>query len=269
MAYKVSTLLICLTIICVFLALWPNERQWDPAALHFAAKDGDVDRVRTLLDRGYAVDLPDPGKWSTTFGEGKTPLHVATFYGHVEVAALLIERGANVNAENYAHATPLFDACNGRLTSLLLEHGALVEVRDAWQYGPLHRIARNSQDPKAVELMLEKGAEIDARAEIGNTPLHEAIVGAVPEVVEVLLRYGADPDAKTQTGRTPLHWATGPPLWSPAHDLKPVIRLLAKYGADVNAVDHNGLTPILSAKQFHDSEMVDVLRDLGARDVCE
>ena len=79
------------------LACGPSP--WDEPPLHDAAKRGDLEQVRELLDAGIDVNSLN--------SEGATPLHWAAFKGHVDVAKLLVKRGAKVNALTKKGSTPL------------------------------------------------------------------------------------------------------------------------------------------------------------------
>jgi ankyrin repeat protein len=63
--------------------------------LHRSCESGDVDEVKRLLAAGADVNL----RTSTSFQD--TALHIALEHGHVEIAALLVERRANVDAKNF------------------------------------------------------------------------------------------------------------------------------------------------------------------------
>jgi len=71
--------------------------------LHKAAREGDADRVRELLDAGADVNVRNADKQRLQY----TPLHWATYYGHLEIAAILISRGADLDAEDPTYSTPL------------------------------------------------------------------------------------------------------------------------------------------------------------------
>jgi ankyrin repeat protein len=138
-----------------------------------AAAVGDLERLRTLLDA-------DPGlvnAWSPDEGQ---PLHFAAYFGHLEAARLLLERGAEVETR-----APGFNGV-----------------------APLNSAAAN--DRKANEvctalalLLLEHGADPHATQGGGATALHSAAMTHNAELVELLVARGADPDAATDDGRTP------------------------------------------------------------------
>ncbi|KAF1806435.1 ankyrin repeat-containing domain protein [Mucor lusitanicus] len=84
--------------------------------LWVAAGDGQIDRVRELLESGIAVDGHDQF--------GYTAMHAAVSYNQIEMVKLLIEKGANVNIEDFEKDTPLYVAENVEMAQLLLDNGA-------------------------------------------------------------------------------------------------------------------------------------------------
>src|SRR5262245_52207589 len=164
---------------------------------------------------------------------GDTPLHLAAAALRTRAAKILIENGANANAENRRGATPLHYACDPRpksggtwdparqeeLIDLLVQHGAKLEKVDRGGASALHRAVR-ARSPVAVRQILKAGARVDTRlGKRGSTPIHLAVqstgasgtAGAVSEQLEIivmLLQHGADPAAKDARGRSALDWAT-------------------------------------------------------------
>ena len=87
--------------------------------------------VETLLRAGGDVDIRN--KSDNTGHMGETALHCAAFWGRYEIAKLLIDHGADVNALTDRRSTPLHDAArmsNAKLARLLLEKGAKPNARD-------------------------------------------------------------------------------------------------------------------------------------------
>ncbi|XP_057299968.1 tonsoku-like protein [Hydractinia symbiolongicarpus] len=110
-----------------------NERGETP--LHVAAISGNLQSVKTLLEQGAYVHSRDYCGWQ--------PLHEACNHGFYDIAALLIEYGANVSDPGGSHCggiTPLHDACqNGhlRISQLLVEKGASTDAKTNEGYTPL------------------------------------------------------------------------------------------------------------------------------------
>ncbi len=121
--------------------------------------------------------------------------------------------------------------------------------------------AAASADPAVIEALIEAGAEVDARNDCGNTPLHEAArVSSAPAVIEALIAAGADPDARNRIGATPLHKAAGRIPGTPS-----VIGVLARAGADADARTVDGYTPLLiAALNCRDPAVIEALLAAGA-----
>jgi uncharacterized protein len=121
---------------------------------------GHVERVQERL-------ADEPALVNAYSHDGWTPLHLASFFGHREVASLLLARGADVNARSKStrfakENTPLHAAAANRqigVAELLLEHGADVNAKDGSGFTPL-ALAANSKNDLLVVILLEKGAQI-------------------------------------------------------------------------------------------------------------
>ena len=213
----------------------------DPYAspLHAAAQKGDADAARRLIADKVNVDAKDY--------YGKTALHLAAETGHAEVAALLIEAGADIevvtppSTRGYRDrgSTPLLLAAywgHARVTELLIDSGADVNVRVNAGWTVLHFAASNGH--KAVaELLIAGGADINSTGlSRGETPLFVASRERHEPMVELLISNGANVNAKDHNGGTPLHLAA----ISGDYD---IVRLLIANGADVNAKTVRGVSP--------------------------
>jgi len=120
--------------------------------------------------------------------------------------------------------------------ALLIEKGADVNAKTNDGRTPLHRAAENNA-AEAAALLIQHGADVNAKTDDGRTPLYLAAGSNVAEVVTLLIQHGADVNAKTDDGRTPLHWAA----W---HNAAEAAAVLIQLGADVNAKNGNGVTPL-------------------------
>ena len=105
----------------------------------------------------------------------ETPLHHAAYWGKTEAAALLIQKGAKVNARDENLETPLHYAAEDQadVAALLIQKGANVNARDNYQETPLHHAASRGMTGIAA-LLIQKGAKVNARNEDQWTPLHHA-----------------------------------------------------------------------------------------------
>ncbi|HEU5230302.1 MAG TPA: ankyrin repeat domain-containing protein [Ktedonobacteraceae bacterium] len=132
-----------------------------------AAAVGEIERVQQLLDA-------DPALINTYSHDGWTPLHLASFFGHKEVALVLLQREADVAAlsKNATGNLPLHAALAGRrfeIAHLLVEHGSDINTLDSYHWTPLHHAAY-SGNMATVELLLAKGAKLDVRDNKGQIP---------------------------------------------------------------------------------------------------
>jgi uncharacterized protein len=141
------------TAVIELLAADPELDVFESAAV------GRVDRLRALLEQ-------DPSLANAWAEDGFQPLGLASFFGHVEAARLLVERGAEVNSasRNDFKVMPLHSAVAEKdpetryeIAALLLEHGADPNARQQDDFTPL--IAADQQgDARLRELLVEHGA---------------------------------------------------------------------------------------------------------------
>ena len=159
--------------------------------------------IGQLIDKGADVNFRSEG--------GETLLHlIASMRGDdmVELADLLITKGAQVNAKDNSSQTPLskaiFGSDNIGMAELLISKGADINIKDIRGRTPLHIAAKTqSYGIKLTQLLIAKGANVNAKADIG-TPLHAAASIGSFLTVELLVQRGADVNAKNDYGQTPL-----------------------------------------------------------------
>jgi hypothetical protein len=136
--------------------------------LHICAENGLTSSVKRLLSiRNINVNVKDDRK-------GWTPLHYAAWKGHVEIARLLLQNGAEVNVRSNGGSTPLHcSAWNGHvdILHLLVENGADLEAQDNDGERALHWAAYSGHLPFIQELISRYHVDINARSNNGETAL--------------------------------------------------------------------------------------------------
>lgn len=147
------------------------------AALHDAARNGDVAAIADALDGGADVNADDGG----------TALYIAARRGHLEAVRLLIERGADVNMQTRSGTALLAAVTRSKseMIKLLLEKGADPNLQFAGD-SVLH-IASKVSCFACVKLLVEAGADVNALNIKAQTPLHLARRLGTPEMAEYLL----------------------------------------------------------------------------------
>ncbi|KAI4193379.1 MAG: hypothetical protein LQ350_008349 [Teloschistes chrysophthalmus] len=158
--------------------------------------------VKILLESGAHVDSQDI--------HGRTALHwtvmdkllvFSSTEKRVLVIVALLENGAEINHKDSVGRTPLSNACYLAEKHVVYLEGTLDEdlVAADHRYWDYHHV-----DLDSIELLLEKGADIDSEDSWMRTPLFYAACNGATEIVEMLLQSGARLDSRTIEGNTPL-----------------------------------------------------------------
>lgn len=197
------------------------------AALVEAAGHGDLPEVERLLDAGASVRHAEHG--------GRTALVAAAYGNHVEVAELLTEAGADVNAKD-----------------------------DTVQSGYLIATSEVGDDTGLLDLTLEKGADVRSLDSYNGTGLIRAADRGYVEIVKRLLETDIEIDHVNNLDWTALLEAII--LGDGGPDHTEVVRLLLEAGADPNLADGNGKPPLAHAREAGHEEMARLLVEAGARD---
>uniref|UniRef100_A0A8D3CEM5 Ankyrin 2 n=1 Tax=Scophthalmus maximus TaxID=52904 RepID=A0A8D3CEM5_SCOMX len=261
-------------------------------ALHIAARKDDTKSAALLLQNDHNADVQSKMMVNRTTESGFTPLHIAAHYGNVNVATLLLNRGAAVDFTARNGITPLHVASkrgNTNMVRLLLDRGSQIDAKTRDGLTPLHCAARSGHDIP-VELLLERGAPLLARTKNGLSPLHMAAQGDHVECVKHLLQHKAPVDDVTLDYLTALHVAAHCGHYrvtkllldkransnaralngfTPLHiackkNRVKVMELLVKYGASIQAITESGLTPIHVAAFMGHLNIVLLLLQNGA-----
>ena len=248
-------------------------------ALLFAAREGHIGAVRTLLDRGASLNESLRAEASRTAGgvavpadrpeAGLNALLLAAGNAHFELAAMLLDRGADPNA-----------APRG-WTAL----HQLSWVRKAGIAGSNNPAPQGSGRMTSVEFvrkLVASGADVNARVTkkppagvtqlnmIGGTPFLLAARTADVEYMALLAELQADPLAANMDDTTPLMVAAGIGTYAPGEDpgteseVLDAVQLALKLGGNPNAVDKNGETAMHGAASKHAPSVVRFLADAGA-----
>jgi len=157
--------------------LWSvYTRHSDLAPLLLAGRPADFFEACALGDQARAAELlaADPALANQHSGDGFTGLGYACFFGHSDLARLLLEGGADPN----------------------------LAARNALGVAPLHSAVATGS-PALIELLLARGANPNAEEGNGMTPFHTAAGHGNREIIALLLAAGAAPGHKARDGRTP------------------------------------------------------------------
>jgi hypothetical protein len=153
-----------------------------------ASLDAAPELVTARLDRRDEFFLAE---CQAQVYQGDTALHAAAFAYNVEIARDLVTRGADISARNRRGGEPL--------------HAAVMGIPDAPNWNP-------TQQRAVIEYLISVGADPNAAAQGGVTPLHRAVRNRCSAAVEALLDAGADARLANDHGSTPsdlVHWTTG------------------------------------------------------------
>nr|CAA9235529.1 hypothetical protein AVDCRST_MAG63-1175 [uncultured Armatimonadetes bacterium] len=205
--------------------------------LHDAARRGDVEAVRGLLDAGAIIDAPSPPEPFNNQG-GDTALMLAAFEGHAPVVRLLLDRGADPKATNNRGQTAMNRAVlRGRadMVALLSDYGERITSVEAAKLG----------DMDTLFSLLDQGADVNAQDTIGRTAFFWVAWFHDVKTARRLLERGADIHHRDGGGWTPLMAAAsgGPP----GDDRTEMIRFLLEHGADARQADSFGDTAFSKA----------------------
>jgi ankyrin repeat protein len=196
-------------------------------ALWHAVKGGRAADVEALLQAGVDVNKADK--------DGFSPLSVAA---SAQIATMLIEHGADLNAANRFGATALLYAARqgcADVVEVLLQAGADVNKADENGFAPLSVAAT----AVIATMLIERGADVNAANKLGHTALLIAGRKGRADVVKALVQAGADLNKADMSGRLPLTVAADEGLWS-------LVTLLARLNrhANVDALSSSGKTAL-------------------------
>ncbi|XP_063929652.1 ankyrin repeat domain-containing protein 50 isoform X2 [Zophobas morio] len=257
------------------------------AALHVAARLGQAQVVKVLLEAGANADQADVDGWTplraaawgghtevvellvnhgcvldSVDAENRTALRAAAWSGHEEIVKILLQNGADVNLTDHEGRTALIAAAymgHSEIVEHLLDFGADVDHADADGRTALSvaaLCAPRTPGVNVVSTLLERCATVDHKDKEGMTPLLVASFEGHKDVCELLLENEADVDHCDHSGRSPL-WAAA----SMGH--APVVALLLFWGCCIDSMDSEGRTVLSVAAAQGCVEVVRQLLDRG------
>ena len=201
-----------------------RPKQPETTALYYAVLCGFSELANHLIiTNGEDVNVK--------CGYHGSPLHAASFKGHLDAARVLLTHGADVNTTNEDGGTPLCSAYTGGhldVMRLLLEHGADADVQYNHLGALLHDASYHGR-LDFVHLLLQHNIDVNARNHLNSAPLHLASMKGDATVVQLLLEHGAIVDAQGCGHATPLWYAS-------TFSHLAVVQVLLAYGADVQWV---------------------------------
>lgn len=236
-------------------------------ALHFAAREGHLDMVRTLVEGGADVNL-------VSGGEKTSPIVEAIINGHLDMAMYLLGRGADPSLANIDGLAPLYAAVDMKWR------------HNTWYPQPTVDEERTDY-LTLMTALLDKGADVNARVirklwfrkfrygddwvePMGATAFWRAAQANDVTAMQLLAGRGADPQIPTLLGVTPLMVAAGVGFEYQGTNIAPDARLAAvRYlveglHLDVNAKDIQHYTPLHGAAYVGENDLVQYLVDRGA-----
>ncbi len=206
--------------------------------MFLAIGQGDAKGVRALLDSGVSPNVRDT--------LGATPLMLAAGIGNLEIARMLVDAGAEINASSMFGSALSFATMMGspEAAKFLLEKGAAVSANRPDKISPLMMAAR-AGNAGVVKAILDRKAGLHAVDNNGSNALSHAARHGSTAAAAVLLAAGAKVEVADAEGWTPLFHAA-------VNGRTEIVQLLLKHHAKVNAVDKTGRSALLLTASYGD-----------------
>ena len=235
-----------------------NESESNSRSIYEIIQAGDIAGVRDFIASGADINQVDKNS-------GWTPLEIAASNGFTEIVNLLIQAGDYASKEKNKrfHEALFMPIVRGQLEIVKAFVAVGADVNYLWTCGSGLHYAMQHNHLEVVEFLLANGADVNIREpeEDGKkwTPLMEAARTASSEIARILIDKGADINAKDTEGKTPLVIATEFGNAEVAGEL-----ILA--GADIDARDNNGCSALMYASIVDPHDITEPIPDLEELD---
>ncbi|XP_077075767.1 ankyrin repeat domain-containing protein 6b [Siphateles boraxobius] len=218
--------------------------------LLIASHKGQAEHVVQLINKGAKVAITK---------NGRTPLHLAAYKGHIAVVRILLAAGCDLDIQDDGDQTAVHRAAvvgNTDVISALLQEGCALDRQDKDGNTALHEAAWHGFS-QSVKLLVKAGANVHAKNKAGNTALHLACQNGHAQSSKVLLLGGSRPDSKNSVGDTCLHV-------SARYNHVSVIRALLGAICSVTERNHAGDSALHIAAALNHRKTVRMLLEAGA-----
>ena len=215
-------------------------------------------KVHSFWLRLFDPDRPWDNKAGSPTSPG-APLYYASLGGLGKSVKLLVDKGADVNAQGGFYGTALQAASGGgyeEIVQLLVDKGADVNAQGG-EYGNALQVASEGGHKQIVRLLVDKGADVNAQGGLYGTALYVASEGGHKQIVRLLVDKGADVNAQGGFYGTALQAASG-------GGYEEIVQLLVDKGADVNAQGGEYGNALQVASEGGHKQIVRLLVDKGA-----
>lgn len=200
---------------------------------------GGAEEVDTEF--AYFQDCVVSRNYSMRFDDGQTPLHLAAINNHTSIAKFLLENDASTKVQDSTGATPLHEAIrygHTEIARLLLSAGANVNATDNLGKTPIMMIMPKEKVRELYVLLISYKADLTKKDTYGDSVLHIATMMKVSiDELSILINNGADIDARNKDGVTSLLIAVQ------QNEIKSV-KFLTTSGANIHTKDTNGNSPL-------------------------
>lgn len=187
-------------------------------------------------------------------------LFAAAASGKLRLLVRLLDEGMDVDATNALGETALIVAARARqigAVRILVQRRANLSHRDRGDVSVLMHASETINNADVVKSLLDLGADVNARDELGRTALTIAAAAGARTSVRVLLDHGASIDHATSDDETALTFAI---VWNRTT----IVRMLIAAGADVNRCDRFDWAPLDYARQQGNARIIELLMRAGA-----